>query len=706
MPRIQFPSIPAKILAVSLASSGSSFQLNNIKDWGGSDLVAGDFGDRAWAVFRNSDGTKLEIMRIDPSTIASSSITIVKRGLSYGAGDYDTEDSNLKLDWNANETIVELGSNPPQIYDELARKNDDETITGTYTFTNTARPKLDSDVDATNDAELITQGQLNRTALGTTLSNRLVVAGNAGATVAAGNLVYLDSADSEWKLCDADTAATVENVMLGIAQGAGTDGNAISGGILLRGYDDNQTGLTANSIIYAGNTAGQIVSTTPGTTEVTVGVAFSTTEIYFAPRFNQVITEDIQDALAGSRGTPSNSNKYVTEEGLNNLPLFGTGEDGALTYDGVATILGMAPSANVYTLTRDIHASSITVDAGITIKAGGYRIFCTGTITANGTIERNGNDGTDGGDGGNATGGTAGTAGSAGSGGAALAAGTLAGASAGNDGAVGAGGSGGSHQSPGSGGSSAAGTNGVDTSASLGTTSAAGPAGGAGGAGGAGSGGGAQSGGSGGTAAASTAGTATAPINKVTAFPYFFHLYDYETLGGTGGLVAFKTSPEAASPGGGAGGGGGGGGNLSGGGGGGGGGAAGGTGSNGGILAIYADTIIVGAAGVLSANGGDGGDGGSGGDGADGQGNDGGGGGGGGAGQGGNGGSGGVIILVYKDLTNGGSISVAGGTAGSRGAAAGSAGSSVSASNGTAGSLPADATGNDGSDGQIYQIDL
>lgn len=314
--RIKPVSVPVKTLKTAITSSASSFQLNDILEWDGTtNLASGDFGTYAWATFRNATNTRFEVMRIDPATIASTSITIVKRGLPLtgASADYDTEVSANKLDWNANETYVELGSNPPQLYDQFAGKHNEETITQKWTFTETERPELSADNDSTNDKQFISKGELTRTALGTLTNNRIIVEGNAGATVSAGQLVYLDTADTEWKLCDADTATTVENVIVGIAQGSGTDGNPVTGGVLLKGVDDNQTGLTANSVYYAGNTAGAIASS-PGTVEVTIGVALSTTQLYFYPRFNQGITEDQQDALVGTSGTPSGTNKYVTNE--------------------------------------------------------------------------------------------------------------------------------------------------------------------------------------------------------------------------------------------------------------------------------------------------------------------------------------------------------------------------------------------------------
>lgn len=176
---------------------------------------------------------------------------------------------------------------------------------GTHVISGLDTPVLST--DAANKAYVLS------VVAGIVTTTNLIVPGNAGETVAAGNLVYFDDTDDEWKKCDADTAGTVDNTMLGIAQGAGTNGAAISGGVLVRGLDANQTGLTAGTIYYASNTAGGI-SSSAGTTEVTIGFAYSTTQLYFNPRFNQQITEDQQDALVGTSGTPSLSNKYVTAD--------------------------------------------------------------------------------------------------------------------------------------------------------------------------------------------------------------------------------------------------------------------------------------------------------------------------------------------------------------------------------------------------------
>lgn len=69
--------------------------------------------------------------------------------------------------------------------------------------------------------------------------------------------------------------------------------------------------------------------------------------------------------------------------------MFGTGADGAVTFDGSTTILGLVPSGNIYTMTRDIHCTNITINNGVTIYPAGYRIYATGTLTNDGTISNN-----------------------------------------------------------------------------------------------------------------------------------------------------------------------------------------------------------------------------------------------------------------------------------------------------------------------------
>lgn len=76
--------------------------------------------------------------------------------------------------------------------------------------------------------------------------------------------------------------------------------------------------------------------------------------------------------------------------------LFGTGSDGSATLDGSNTVAWASKSGSEYTMTRDAHLTSLTVNVGSTIKTAGYAIFCTGTLTNNGTIQNIGSNATTG----------------------------------------------------------------------------------------------------------------------------------------------------------------------------------------------------------------------------------------------------------------------------------------------------------------------
>ena len=295
---------------------------------------------------------------------------------------------------------------------------------------------------------------------------------------------------------------------------------------------------------------------------------------------------------------------------------FGSGVDGAYTFSNQGTAptgttkTDNTNNATIFRLDRDIYCTTITIDSTVVLNPNGYRLFATTSSTINGSIKSNGGNG---GDAVTTTGGTAGTA--------AHGQGTLPASFAGIVG--GAGGSGGGAQM--NGGSSS----GITALGSIGVSSSIGGSGGA----------------------ASPASGGSSSIGTATPIRYPRTLVEALTLISGGVTLAsmyMLSSPGA--PGGGGGGNQGSGGPTASGGGGGGGGA------SGGMIFISSSTITVGAAGSIQANGGNGGNG------ANATGDNGVNAGGGGTGAGG---SGGVIILIYANYTNSGSVTVSGGTKGS-----------------------------------------
>ncbi|HEY9826348.1 MAG TPA: hypothetical protein V6D19_12945 [Stenomitos sp.] len=160
-------------------------------------------------------------------------------------------------------------SDNPCLFTQYSVKQNDETVTGSWTFPT-----------PTAGGNPATKEYVDEVVGGVTTNDKVSVAGTAGETFSAGELVYLKTSDARWYEVDNDISSTVLDTIIGIAQGSGTAGNNISGGILLLGLDSNQTGLTAGANYFASTTAGSIGTAT--TTRI-AGKARTTTSLYFNP---------------------------------------------------------------------------------------------------------------------------------------------------------------------------------------------------------------------------------------------------------------------------------------------------------------------------------------------------------------------------------------------------------------------------------------
>lgn len=158
---IQAVSVPTKRLATSILSTDMSFQLNNILSWKGlvdgtTNLTSADFPARGFGAFRNSTNTQIELFEFDPTTIASASITIVSRGLSYSGGYVDG--GTTKYNWNANETLIELGTDGPQVFQLLRDYIDAISIAGAANATTSLQGLVELATQAEYDAGTATGG--------------------------------------------------------------------------------------------------------------------------------------------------------------------------------------------------------------------------------------------------------------------------------------------------------------------------------------------------------------------------------------------------------------------------------------------------------------------------------------------------------------------------------------------------------------------
>jgi len=148
-------TIPGKKLAQTISSSDMTFKANNVLNWEGVDLVPGDFGTEAYAVFTNSQRTQIEIIKFDPATIADDSITIISRGLGYSG--QDVEDSSRKFPWASNDTTIQFGTDAPQLFRDFLSESNTATITALHEYD--VLPQ--SAVDPTNDEDFTTKSYVD-----------------------------------------------------------------------------------------------------------------------------------------------------------------------------------------------------------------------------------------------------------------------------------------------------------------------------------------------------------------------------------------------------------------------------------------------------------------------------------------------------------------------------------------------------------------
>jgi hypothetical protein len=252
-----------------------------------------------------------------------------------------------------------------------------------------------SAVTPTSPYQLATKKYVDDLALGgTTTVDRLVITGVCGENVVAGNLLYLKVSDSKWYKTNGTDLTTINNAGLGIAQGTGSTGGVITGGVLIRGVDANQTGMTANSFYYISDTPGAISATT-GTVNRIIGLATANNRLYFDAEFNKKANTSVMgdveiatdaEAIAGTNQNSAGNNLVVTPGQIPILGNFGDGSDGDVTI-----------GAGTTTLTRDMYYNNLVVTG--TIFTAGWRIFVKETISGAGIIDFSGNPGGNGGNG-------------------------------------------------------------------------------------------------------------------------------------------------------------------------------------------------------------------------------------------------------------------------------------------------------------------
>jgi hypothetical protein len=228
-----------------------SFKLNNIKQWNGEDIVAGDFGTEAYGTFIDSTRTQIEVFKFDPATIADESITILARGLSYNGS--DVSDPSRQFAWPSNDTTVQLGTDAPQLFRDFLTESNTATVIAKHTYLELP----ETAVDPTDDDDFTRKEYVDYKAV--TAKAIRVTQASHGFTV--GQVVrYTDA--SNYALAQADTAEHAEVAGIVTEVHSVSEFSFTTEGLVTAGVPV----ATANTTVFLSPTVAGALQTTEPTT--------------------------------------------------------------------------------------------------------------------------------------------------------------------------------------------------------------------------------------------------------------------------------------------------------------------------------------------------------------------------------------------------------------------------------------------------------
>jgi len=146
-------------LSSAISSSATSIILKSLTiPISGTEVnMATVFGDIGYATIEPGSTTRKEFISFTGITQSGSNdtatLTGVTRGLSF-VYPY-TASTTHQISHSGGSTVI--FSNPPSFYNRFAIKDNDETISGAWTFTSTAQPIFDAQPTPTDDKQLITK---------------------------------------------------------------------------------------------------------------------------------------------------------------------------------------------------------------------------------------------------------------------------------------------------------------------------------------------------------------------------------------------------------------------------------------------------------------------------------------------------------------------------------------------------------------------
>lgn len=287
---------------------------------------------------------------------------------------------------HANNSIC-IVSDSPQAMKKILVTDETATITAVHTYSTS--PVVPT---ATNAGEPVNKSQLDLAVLGTVPPSSTTVLGAVRVatdpTKTLGNVSLTIASPcvagfSSHGLTANDTVRFTTSGTLPTGIVAGTTYYVIS------------AGLTVNTFQISLTAGGSAVNTSVG--QSGTHTLYRTTPYAINDQDTRLPTQAENDALAGTSGTPSSSNKYVTSEGLtatlaSTFKFGGTGADGALNVTSGTTTIDLLGASYV-----ERNYTSINISLGATLAfsnpaSGGTRIALRsqGAVTIAGTLDASG----------------------------------------------------------------------------------------------------------------------------------------------------------------------------------------------------------------------------------------------------------------------------------------------------------------------------
>lgn len=360
------------LAGTGISSSATSFTLTSFTiTQNGKEITDAEMSETFYFTLEPGSRTRQEIVACTTVTQNADNTATIS-GCSRGMAPITPYTASTSLQFAHAGGSIAILSNPPQLYNQVAIKDNDETITGYWDFPTPVAGTNPTTKDYV--LSVVTGGSIT--------TDSVIVSGVAGETFATGTVVYLSPSDQRWYKADADLESTFSDRQLGIAQGVGSSGVAIPSGVLTYGIDRTQVGLTAGGIVWLSSTAG---ATTTSTTTQALGMAIDTDEMFFNPRLVQSsvtkqVTFTSTTTFSGYiNGVGSStirvytaSTTYTKPSNLRHIVIEGVGGGGGGGYNssGDYSNSGGGGGSGAY-FKKIISASQLSATTAIVIGAGG-----------------------------------------------------------------------------------------------------------------------------------------------------------------------------------------------------------------------------------------------------------------------------------------------------------------------------------------------